>query len=252
MNIGFGKNYVINLKRHKERKEHALELLGNENTIFIEAFDGQDYIGDNTWLKENLSPTVIDPNGWWTIDIICCALSHRKAWKAFLDSGDETACFFSDDIVKNKRFNYDTIEIIRDGLEGKENWGCVFLGKFENAIKLVDDKLYLPLHGETKWGGYKRFRSTQWAAPAYILNRKSAKWLYKHQLPVNKAIEVYLEFMPFDIYAPRFGQFNKKIYEYDLEPGIDKTFPKHSSEMKAFSLPRYNAFFKGFKFRFDI
>ena len=114
MNIGLGKNYVINLKTHKERKEHALDLLGNENTIFIEAFDGQDYIGDNTWLKENLSPTVIDPNGWWTIDIICCALSHRKAWKAFLDSGDETACLFSDDIVKNMANKAYTLGVFLD------------------------------------------------------------------------------------------------------------------------------------------
>jgi GR25 family glycosyltransferase involved in LPS biosynthesis len=284
MNIGFGKNYVINLKRHKERKEHALGVLGHENTIFIEGFDGQDYVGDDAWLKENLSPIVIDPHGWWTIGIICCALSHRKAWKAFLDSGEETACFFEDDVIINKaKINYDTIETIRDGLEGKKNWGCVFLGKLRNTIDLVDDKLYLPLHGETIWAGYKRFKEDQFCAHAYILNKKSAKWLYEHQLPVSKALDVYLEFMPFDIYAPRFSQFNQKRYEYALEPGyspfldlikngpeivlsstttdgvprknrfyIGKTFPKYSSEMKAFSLPRYNAFFKGFKFRFDI
>ena len=283
MNLGFGKNYVINLERHKLRKENALKVLGTENTVLIDAIDGRDFIGNEEWLKANLSPTVIDPNGWWTIGIICCALSHRKAWKAFLDSGDETACFFEDDIIINERFSYEIIEEIRDGLEDKKNWGCVFLGKLRNTIKLVDDREYFDLHGENKWACYKRFLRNQFSAHAYVLNKKSAKWLYEHQLPVSKALDVYLEFMPFDIYAPRFSQFNQKRYEYALEPGyspfldlikngpemvlsatiqagkirenqfyIGETLPTFTSELKSFSLPRYNSSFKGFKFRFDI
>ncbi len=271
MNLGFGKNYLISLDRHKRRREHALQILGDENTILIEGIDGEKYVGDEAWLSNHLAPTIIDPKGWWSISKICNALSHKKAWNTFLDSGDETACFFEDDIILNDRFNHELIEEIRDGLEEKENWGCVFLGKERNTIKLVDDVSYFALHGTTKWGGYKRFLPNQWSAHAYILNKKAAKWLVENQgitgpnnsnALINKAVEVYLEFMPFDIYAPRFSHFNIKRYTYSANDGkasfmdVIKNSPDSqiiqplSSEIKSFSFPRYNSSFKGYKLTF--
>ncbi|MCP4910585.1 MAG: glycosyltransferase family 25 protein [Bacteroidetes bacterium] len=262
MNLGFGKNYLISLDRHKLRRENALQILGEENTILIEGIDGENYIGNEKWLNNHLAPTVIDPKGWWSISKICNGLSHKKAWATFLDSGDETACFFEDDIIINDRFNYETIEEIRDGLEAKENWGCVFLGKERNTIKLVDDVSYFALHSSNGWGGYKRFLDEQWSAHAYILNKKAAKWLFENQGVINKAVEVYLEFMPFDIYAPRFSHFNIKRYTYSANDGRasfmdvikdspdSQIIPPLSSEEKSFSFPRYNSSFKGYKLTF--
>ena len=163
MNLGFGRNYVINLERHKHRRDRTLDLLGIENTTVVTtALDGQVYQHDKEFIKENLAPVVVDilmVGG--LLEIICCALSHRMAWKQFLDSGDETACFFEDDIVKTSVFNYETIEEIRDGIEEK-NWGCIFLGKYNKRIKLVDDRDYRPLHGNSTWGAYRRFMPNQW------------------------------------------------------------------------------------------
>ncbi len=283
MNLGFGKNYVVNLKRHTNRLESTLKILGSDNTNVIEAIDGRDYFNDSTWIKENLSPIVIDPNGWWTVGIICCALSHRKAWKTFLESEDETGCFFEDDIVMNDRFNFETIEEIRDGLESKPNWGCVFLGKYKETIKLVNDQ-YNQLNGHNVWGGYRRFHPSQWAAHAYILNRKSAQWLVDHQLPVNKALDVYLEFMPFDIYAPRLSQFNQLKVKHQMKNGgninfkdinleefelvtsetmydgritnkeflVGKGLPEYTMERKVFSLKKFKSSFNGVKFNFKL
>tara|TARA_R100001163_G_C5047274_1_gene184448 strand:+ start:213 stop:1061 length:849 start_codon:yes stop_codon:yes gene_type:complete len=281
MNLGFGKNYVINLKRHEHRRNRTLELLGHDNTIIIDAIDGKDYVNDEAFIKEHLAPVVIDPNGWWTIGIICCALSHRKAWKAFLDSGEETACFFEDDIVQSESFSYETIEEIRDGVEDKD-WGCIFLGKYGKIIALVDDREYKPLHGNSKWGAYKRFKPDQWAAHAYILNRKGAQWLYDHQLPVSKATDVYIEHLPFNIYAPRANQFEQvrwvkklkpdfipfiDIVEEDVEDMVSHTagdgiwsqrsyllghtLPKPEIELKHFKLPKFNASFTGYKFTYN-
>ena len=282
MNLGFGRNYVINLERHKHRRDRTLDLLGTENTTVVTALDGQVYQHDKEFIKENLAPVVVDPNGWWTVGIICCALSHRMAWKQFLDSGDETACFFEDDIVKTSVFNYETIEEIRDGIEEK-NWGCIFLGKYNKRIKLVDDRDYRPLHGNSTWGAYRRFMPNQWAAHAYILNRKGAQWLYKNQLPVSKALDVYLEHLPFDIYAPRMNQFEQvrwvrkqtenylpfvDMTEKDAEDYIShtagdgiwtsksfvlgKTLPEPEIELKNYRIPKFNASFSGYQFTYNI
>tara|TARA_R100001443_G_scaffold99601_1_gene106765 strand:- start:410 stop:1258 length:849 start_codon:yes stop_codon:yes gene_type:complete len=282
MNIGFGRNYVINLERHKHRRDRTLELLGTDNTTVITALDGKKLQHDEKFIQDNLSPIVIDPNGWWTVGIICCALSHRMAWKAFLDSGDETACFFEDDIVKSSEFNYETIEEIRDGIEEK-NWGCIFLGKYDRRIKLVDDVEYRPLHGNSTWGAYRRFMPNQWAAHAYILNRKGAQWLYNNQLPVSKATDVYIEHLPFGIYAPRKNQFEQvrwvRKQKEDYLPFVDmtdedvedytshtagdgvwtnrtfvlgNTLPKPEVELKSFKIPKFNASFSGYQFTYNI
>ena len=50
---GFGRNYVINLKRHPNRLKQAIEVLGDSNTTVIEAIDGRDYYDNKEWLKEN-------------------------------------------------------------------------------------------------------------------------------------------------------------------------------------------------------
>ena len=63
MNLGFGKNYVINLKRHEHRRNRTLELLGHDNTIIIDAIDGKDYVNDEAFIKEHLAPVVVDPYG---------------------------------------------------------------------------------------------------------------------------------------------------------------------------------------------
>ena len=207
---GFGRNYVINLKRHPNRLKTALELLGEENTTVIEGVDGYEMEGNKEWLRENMSNVIRDPNGWWTLGIVACSLSHKKAWKAFLDSGEPTACFFEDDVIASPHLNFDVIEEIRDGIDDK-NWGCVFLGKYDERIRLVNPQnKVMPERNEDKtWSMYKRVQKNQYAAHAYILNRKSAQWYYDKMDKVSLAADVHLEWCPFDIYAPRYNMFEQ-------------------------------------------
>ena len=281
---GFGRNYVINLKRHPNRLKQAIEVLGDSNTTVIEAIDGKDYYDNKEWLKENMAETVIDPNGLWTVSIVACSLSHKKAWQAFLDSGEPTACFFEDDVITSPRFDPDIIEEIRDGVDDK-NWGCIFLGKYNEEINLVDEQSkYLPIRNkDVNWGMYRRFKRHQWAAHAYVLNRKSAQWYVDKMEKVNKAADVFLEWTPFDIYAPKYSQFyQRKTFEKlggdylpfkhlvedpenaishtmdDLEQttvsnlGIGKTLVLKDYSLGSWKMGPARASFKGYKLTFDL
>ena len=104
----FGKVYAIHLDRHTKRKESLLQVFSEEDINWVKAIDNQDIDATPEWLKENLSPIFRDPNGWCTIGIICCALSHRKAWGEFLESGEDAALFVEDDIfATNHAYSYD-------------------------------------------------------------------------------------------------------------------------------------------------
>ena len=47
---------------------------------------------------------------------------------------------------------------------------------------------YLPIRNkDVNWGMYRRFKRYQWAAHAYVLNRKSAQWYVDKMEKVNKA-----------------------------------------------------------------
>tara|TARA_B100001079_G_C16378501_1_gene500895 strand:+ start:467 stop:1318 length:852 start_codon:yes stop_codon:yes gene_type:complete len=207
---GFGRNYVINLKRHPGRLKSALTLLGEENTTVIEGIDGYMMEGHRDWLKENMSNVVRDPNGWWTVGIVACALSHKKAWKAFLDSGEPTACFFEDDVIASPYLDLDVIEEIKDGVDDY-NWGCIFLGKYEDKIDLVNsvDKVMPLRDANANWGMYSRFQKNQYAAHAYVLSRKGAQWYYDKMDKVSLAADVHLEWTPLDIFASKANMFEQ-------------------------------------------
>ena len=102
MYLGVDKVYVINLKRHSLRK---LEISKQFKDItFVEAIDWKNYLNLQD-LHSHLDKEFYDPNGWFSYGIICCALSHRKAWKQFIDSDHEYALFLEDDVIPTKFFN---------------------------------------------------------------------------------------------------------------------------------------------------
>ena len=106
MKLGVDKVYVINLKRHKKRKQSILDISKDKgfDFEFVEGYDNQDY-RDNPEFFKNINNKFWDPAGRCTLAILCCAMSHRKAYKAFLDSGAETALFLEDDVETTKSFD---------------------------------------------------------------------------------------------------------------------------------------------------
>jgi glycosyl transferase family 25 len=113
MDLGVDKVYVINLKRHKLRRNNIQSQADQWgfDFEFVEGYDNQDYRNDPEFFK-NMNEVFWDPAGRCTLAILCCAMSHRKAYKQFLDSGAETALFLEDDVeFTNRVYEYDFSEV---------------------------------------------------------------------------------------------------------------------------------------------
>ena len=209
--------YVIHLDRHKLRKKVMDDL---SKTIelplnYIQAIDNQDYLDNPQELTKYLNNEWWDPCGWLTLGIIACALSHRKAYKEFLDSNHEVALFLEDDIYYTRFLrNYNYTEV-RNELNNLD-WGVCFYGKYwvEN-IKIGDvtDNLVEP----------EPVSRLQTAAHAYLLNRKSAEWFYNNILPLKYPADIRLEISPFKQLALKHSVFKQYNYKYYVE--MDKTVP---------------------------
>ena len=193
MNLGVDKIYAINLKRLKERTR-SIKQISKDLDINIEIINGYDYhdylpIKDSSIFK-HLPKKFWDPNGWITCGIICCALSHRKAYKAFLDSDAETALFLEDDVRVTDyiyQYNFSDVKNELDTLD----WGVCWYGKYFDKI-ITGDELTTNI---SKASPHQR---GQYAGHAYVLNRKSAEWFYKNTETIKYAADVRLEISPFN------------------------------------------------------
>lgn len=184
---GIDNVYVINLDRHKLRRKRIQHNLSFRNIDFkfIDAIDGKDYEIDTSILN----PIFRDPSGIFTKGVICCALSHRKAWKEFLDSGKETALFLEDDVRPTKYLKSLNWEQFEKDLKQTE-WGVCWVGKYWEDITVkekINDTFY---KNET-------FMDHAYAAHSYILNRKSAEWYYNATKKIQYAADIRLEVSPF-------------------------------------------------------
>lgn len=207
MNLGVDKVYVINLKEHalrRKRINHNFNKL-NIDFEFVEGINWKSYKDNFEELHGYLNEDFYDPNGWFSYGIICCALSHRKAYKQFLDSGKETALFFEDDVKTTKYFNnFDFLQLEKD--LNTIDWGVCFLGKYYKDIKVnkhIKNDLY----------EYSHFEETQFAAHAYILNRKSAQWLYNNTKIINYPADLRLEICPFNLVSTKNSLFVQRHKE---------------------------------------
>ena len=186
MPLGVDKVYVINLDRHKLRRKRITNNLSklNINFEFIKAIDGQ-----NSNIDYSLVNSIFyDPNGLFTKGIICCALSHRKAWKTFLDSGAKTALFLEDDVKPTIHLKNINSNQFKDELSTL-NWGICWLGKYYEDITVFNQLSNYFYDNEP-------FLPHQYAAHSYILNRKSAQWYYNASKKIKYAADIRLEISP--------------------------------------------------------
>jgi glycosyl transferase family 25 len=104
---------------------------------------------------------------------VACYLSHIKAMKAFLDSGESHAMICEDDLYPKQGLS----ELVRDLLEYQDGW---------NMVRLAGLKLGKPLHIADLGGGYAltipfhRFKGTG----AYLIDRKGAAALVRSLIPM--------------------------------------------------------------------
>tara|TARA_R110000772_G_scaffold190099_1_gene300965 strand:+ start:1491 stop:2390 length:900 start_codon:yes stop_codon:yes gene_type:complete len=192
--LGADSIYAIHLNRHKLRLENLIDLKEEHglNINIIEAIDNKDVIPlSKEFITQNLSNTFFCAAGFCSVGVVCCALSHRKAYKAFLDSGDEVGLFLEDDaMITLDVHKYDFNEI-RKELDSID-WGVCWLGKWAPTMAhALADKLTDNLYE------HKHFVRHNQAAHAYLLNRKSAQWYYDATEKIKFPADIRLEVSPF-------------------------------------------------------
>ena len=200
VDFGVDKVYVISLKRHKLRRSSIKKQSKDWgfDYEFIDGIDNKKHRQDRLF-KKNIHDKFWDPSGRCTLAILCCAMSHRKAYKAFLDSGAETALFLEDDIEITQRiYDYDFNDV-RNELDAL-NWGICWYGKYVDDIQ-TRDKISKNLYSA------EPHHNKQYAGHSYVLNRKSAQWFYNATKKIKYAADVRLEFSPFEQVT-----FNKSVF----------------------------------------
>lgn len=104
--------YIINLERAPDRLKSITEEFSKYGLSFerIDAYDGKKHPSAET---QSFRQKVEDRHYWlmeMTDGEVACYLSHQRAWKALLDSGDEWAFIAEDDI----RFEDDPGKFLKD------------------------------------------------------------------------------------------------------------------------------------------
>ncbi len=185
------KAYVINLDSAPDRWEHMLRAF--ESTSFslvrIPAVSGKEL---KLPIPEFDEEKFRRRHGRLTnIFEVACYLSHIKAMKAFLDSGESHAMICEDDLYPTK----DTTRVIGRLMETTRFW---------NMARLAGLKLGKPLKVSSLGHGYSltvpmhRFKGTG----AYIVDRKAAKALSEGLLPM---------WLPYDHALDREWVYNFKV-----------------------------------------
>lgn len=211
MYLGVDKIYVINLERHSLRRKNIKNSFSklNINYQFIKGIDWKDYSSNLSQLNKHISKEFFDPNGWFSYGIICCALSHRKAWGEFLQSDAEYALFLEDDVFPTNYLKEFDFQQLNSDLK-QLDWGVCFLGKY-NELNNIDKHVVNNLYK------YLYFDITQFAAHAYILNKKSAQWYYNNTKNIKYAADIRLEISPFNALIVKnslFRQRHRKFLPY--------------------------------------
>lgn len=212
MVLGADSAYIISLDRHKFRKRRINHLidklnLDREKINWVQAVE-KGIFWDDTWknTQKYLGERFWDPNGMLSVAILSCALSHRKAYKAFLDSGDEVGLFLEDDIKNTSYVHELDFDKVRKELDSIEGWGVAIYGRYER------DFLHLSKITDNWYKNY--YHKKQTSGHAYALNRKSAQWLYDNTERICYAADVLLEMVPFKIITLPQSIFVQRYRDY--------------------------------------
>ena len=219
MDFGVDIIYVLNLPAYTERKAKILDFFNKFNITnyqFIECIAGSDLKSQQELIKEGtLNPIFIDCNGLLTKNIIGCALSHRLAYTAFINSEHANCLILEDDAMFSERMTE-----------------YILTGRLTNFIEQVKRTPYdivmwgrtnEELLGKNTTDQTEIFKpdmlSDKYAGHAYQLNRKSAQVLLDKGLPLRFAADVFLETLGMEVISPQhslFVQYRGHIKEEDL------------------------------------
>lgn len=185
-----GPVYLINLKDHKHRLEHALAQFKQhriKNYEIIEAIDGR---------KSDLSEIVSGEYPNLKSSEIGCIASHIKALKHWLDTSDSTHA-----IIMEDDFSFDTVKY------WPFDWEYLKSRIPSNAdivqlVMIKNEPINFGLHKKEKYIKSNKM-SYEWSTACYLIKRRYAKTLVdlhykneKYMLPshgyTNQAADVIL------------------------------------------------------------
>ena len=226
MNLGVDSTYIIHLDGQVIRKKRIDNMLRrlDLDVNFIKGIDKNDHLENSfDFCHKHFNKYFWDPAGFCTLGVLCCALSHRKAWKQFLDSGDEVGLFLEDDVRNTHHiFKYDFTKV-RNELDNL-NWGVCSYGRYYPDIYVetpITDNLYKTPNLNTLYS------EGQISGHAYLLNRRSAQWFYDNTVNITYALDIRLEISPFTNVTLNKSLFLQRRKDYSLEeikkyPHIDE------------------------------
>lgn len=193
--------YVLNLARAKERWEFILPQVKALGIPYekITAIDGKK-------LSEKSQKDIVDEVSYSRFfkmlpeaGTIGCSLSHEKAWRHFLESDNEFALIFEDDV----KFDPEELaEVIKSAIKNQSFWDILdfelnHYGYPQKIAKLAFDKFLVFYMTNVKHAG------------AYLLNRSAAKKMLEKFYPIK---------MPLDHYFTRSWEFGLRFC--GVEPRI--------------------------------
>ena len=204
LKLGFDKVYVISLPKRLDRRDRVKRIFNGIDFEFVDGIDGYQDIDVSELIKnKELSTEFKDPVGLITKGIVGCALSHKKAWKKFIDSKEDTALFFEDDLMMTKdifrqppgqevtkysEYTQYYTDLLNE-IDMLKDWDVIFMGKkmLSYPGDMVTKHIVRPVFGQAGWGAH-----------SYILNKNSVKKLLKEYTPIQYAADVFLETKIFD------------------------------------------------------
>ena len=161
------KAYIINLFSAVERKKHMEKIISMNNIIepcFIEAVDGRTLTEEERKKLVDYDMT-LKTSGYTLLDgEVGVTLSHYKIYKQIIDSLEDYAIIFEDDIVDLSGINKDLLDMLKP--------------YYETNIPTV-----ILLSGNYRYYSLKRVNNTYkiaivfdaWLASGYIINKKAAE-----------------------------------------------------------------------------
>lgn len=193
--------YVLNLDRAKERRNFILSQV-NELGIPYERIAAVDGKAISEEERDNIVHNESYKNFFKMLPesgTIGCSLSHEKAWRCFLESDNEFALVFEDDV----KFEPQKLaEVVESAIDHKDIWDILSFesnhyGYPQKVAKLAQDESIVFYMTNVKHAG------------AYLINRNAAKQLLEKFYPIK---------MPLDHYYTRSWEFGLRFC--GVEPRI--------------------------------
>ena len=213
------KVYIISMHKHGIRRKNLYNDLQSagfpeDRLEWIVGIEGSMLNVDELLEEGTISNKFIDKNGALTKSIYGCALSHRKAYKKFLETDDtiKTALILEDDAA----LTHTALRSLLNGSKGYDmlvddvesiNWGVIMVG---GIFKKIDSKpccdAFVLNHMDRYPLGY--------AAHSYIINKPSAQKLIENNTPIQFAADCNIHCSDIELYCTPVSHFGQKTGRY--------------------------------------